>query len=96
MNSTTASVRNAMARPLPPPGPGGARPAEDRPHGDPWQAFGYIVAGVMFYGAIGYGLDRWLETSFLVVLGILGGAALGIYMTFKRFDISTDPRQETR
>ena len=27
----------------------------------------------------------WLGTSFLVVLGILAGAGLGIYMTFKRF-----------
>jgi ATP synthase protein I len=83
-----------MARPLPPPGPGGARPAEDRPHRDPnpqaQQAFGYIVAGVLFYGAIGYGLDRWLGTSLLVVLGIFVGAGLGIYMTFKRFDISAE------
>ena len=83
-----------MARPLPPPGPGGARTAENRPHGDPNragnQAFGYIVAGVLFYGAVGYGLDRWLGTSLLVVLGILAGAGLGIYMTFKRFTIPAD------
>lgn len=85
-----------MARPHPPTGSGGARPAEDRPQGDPWQAFGYIVAGVAFYGAIGYLLDRWLGTSLLVVLGIFAGAGLGIYMTFKRFDISTDSRQEKR
>ena len=53
--------------------------------GDPWHAFGYLVAGVLFYGAVGWALDRWLGTSFLVVIGILFGAGLGIYMTFSRF-----------
>jgi len=84
-----------MARPLPPTGQPGSAPAADRPQGDPWQAFGYIVAGVLFYGGIGFGLDRWLDTKFLVVIGIFLGAGLGIYMTFKRFN-STDARQETR
>lgn len=57
----------------------------DAPAGDPWHAFGYLVAGVFFYGAVGWALDRWLGTSFLVVIGILFGAGLGIYMTFSRF-----------
>lgn len=58
----------------------------DRPRGDPWHAFGYLVAGVLMYGLIGFFLDRWLGTSFLVAIGILLGAGLGIYMTFKRFN----------
>ena len=57
----------------------------DSPAGDPWHAFGYLVAGVLFYGVVGWALDRWLGTSFLVVIGILFGAVLGIYMTFARF-----------
>ena len=75
-----------MARPLPPPGQSGARPAEDRPQGDPWHAFGYVVSGVLTYGAIGFGLDWWLGTSFLVAIGIVAGAVLGLYMTFARFN----------
>lgn len=55
------------------------------PQGDPWLAFGYLVAGVFLYGALGWLADRWLGTSFLVVIGILFGAGLGIYMTFRRF-----------
>jgi F0F1-type ATP synthase assembly protein I len=43
------------------------------------------VAGVLVYGLIGWALDQWLDTSFLVVIGILFGAAMGIYMTWKRF-----------
>ncbi len=53
--------------------------------GDPWHAVGYLGAGVGFYGAVGWALDRWLGTSFLVVLGILGGALLGLYLTWVRF-----------
>lgn len=38
------------------------------------------------YGLIGWFVDRWLGTSFVVVIGILLGAGLGIYMTFARFN----------
>lgn len=58
----------------------------DEPQGDPWHAFGALVAGVLVYGLIGWALDRWLGTEFLVVVGILTGAVLGIYMTWKRFN----------
>lgn len=54
--------------------------------GDPWHAFAYIVSGVLFYGALGWLADRWLGTSFLVAVGILVGAGLGIYLTIARFD----------
>ena len=54
--------------------------------GDPWHAHGYLVAGVLVYGLLGWVADRWLGTSFLVVIGILLGAGFGIYMTIARFD----------
>lgn len=81
MTGTAASVRTAMARQLPPP----AEPDEN-PKGDPWNAVGYIVAGVALYGFGGWALDRWLGTSFLVAIGILVGAGFGIYMTYARFN----------
>jgi F0F1-type ATP synthase assembly protein I len=62
-----------------------AEPPSDT-QGDPWHAFGYLVSGVLIYGLLGWLLDRWWETSFMVVVGILGGAGLGIYMTFARFN----------
>ncbi len=77
MTSATASVRTAM-------------PVHDTPSveptGDPWQAVGYLTAGVMFYGFLGWAADRWLGTSWLVAVGIVGGAALGIYLTWVRFN----------
>lgn len=62
--------------------------------GDPWQAFGYVVAGVAFYGFLGWLLDRWWGTSFLVAVGILVGAGLGIYMTLKRYGLLGTPLDE--
>lgn len=78
-----------MSQPEPAPRSSSATPAESPEQaskGDPWHAFGYLVAGVLMYGALGWFADRWLGTSFLVVIGIVLGAGLGIYMTIKRFD----------
>lgn len=58
---------------------------EERPKGDPWHAFGYVVAGVAFYGLLGWLADQWLGTRYLVAVGILAGATLGIYLTAARF-----------
>jgi hypothetical protein len=55
---------------------------DDSPRRDPWRAFGYLVAGVAFYGVVGALLDWWLGTDFLVAVGIIVGAVLGIYMTW--------------
>lgn len=57
----------------------------DTPSGDPWHAFGYLVSGVLGYGLLGWLVDRWLGTSFVVGIGIVVGAGLGIYLTIARF-----------
>jgi hypothetical protein len=48
--------------------------------GDPWAAFGYLVAGVAVYGALGWGLATWLHASYLLPIGIVVGAVLGLVM----------------
>lgn len=67
-------------------------PSQDEPKGDAWHAFGYIVSGVALYGVLGWLADRWLGTSFLVAVGIILGAGLGIFMTVSRFQAIL-PRQ---
>jgi ATP synthase protein I len=59
--------------------------SQEEPQGDPWHAFGYIVSGVAVYGVLGWLADRWLGTSFLVAVGIILGAGLGIFLTVSRF-----------
>ena len=56
-----------------------------RPSADPWQGFGYLVAGVSIYGVLGWLADRWLATSFLVAVGIVVGAGFGLWLTIVRF-----------
>ena len=68
----------------------------DAPRGDPWNAFGYVVAGVATYGLVGFGLDRWWGTSFLVAVGIMIGAVLGLYMTWSRFKAPSETGRPDR
>jgi hypothetical protein len=62
-------------------------PAPDAPApgGDPWAAFGYLVAGVLFYGALGWGLSVWLHAEYWIPVGILVGAGFGMYLVFARY-----------
>ena len=57
--------------------------------GDPWHAVGYLSAGVLLYGVLGWLADQWLGTSFLVAVGILAGSGLGLYLTWNRFNRPT-------
>lgn len=52
---------------------------------DAWRSIAYLISGPLIYGAIGYGLDRWLNTSWLVGVGIVGGMALSLYLIWFRY-----------
>ncbi|WP_122818188.1 AtpZ/AtpI family protein [Nocardioides pantholopis] len=62
-----------------------------QPQPDPWQAVSMMLAGVLFYGVLGWLADRWLGTDFLVAIGILVGAGLGVYSVVKRFGAPEEP-----
>ena len=49
-----------------------------------WSIIGTLVAGVLAWGAIGWLLDRWLGTSYLVAVGIIVGMAGAFYLIIKR------------
>ena len=63
----------------------GRPPEDDQGGGDPWAAFGYLVAGVGFYGLAGWALGWWLHLDYLAPLGIVIGAVFGLYLVFTRF-----------
>lgn len=67
------------------------QPAPFRGGGDPWAAFGYLVAGVAVYGAIGYGFGAWLHARFLTAVGVVLGAALGLYLVIRQFGPGAPP-----
>ncbi len=65
-------------QPVPPPGGGGSGSL------DPSVALGYVIAGPLFYGGVGWLLDRWLGITLLLPIGALLGSAGGIYLLMKR------------
>ena len=79
-----------------PPHDRAAEPYVETPRQDPWGAFGYVVSGVAVYGLVGWGLDQWWNTNFMVAIGIVAGAGLGLWMTWKAFGATPPPADDDR
>ena len=66
--------------------------SEPGPHKEPsgrgadivWSIIGTLIAGVLAWGFIGWLLDRWLGTSYLVAVGIIVGMAGAMYLIIRR------------
>ena len=50
-----------------------------------WTIIAYLVAGLGFWGGIGYLLDRFFKTDFLTVIGMLLGLGTGLYLIWIKF-----------
>lgn len=50
-----------------------------------WSIVGYLLSGLLIWGGIGWALDRWLDTTYLVLIGMLLGAGSSIYLVWLRF-----------
>ena len=50
-----------------------------------WSFIGTLIAGVLAWGGIGWLLDRWLGTRYLVAVGIVVGMAGAFYLIIKRY-----------
>ena len=50
-----------------------------------WSIIGTLVAGVLAWGGIGWLLDRWLGTRYLVAVGIVVGMAGAFYLIIRRY-----------
>ncbi|HET9292482.1 MAG TPA: AtpZ/AtpI family protein [Actinomycetes bacterium] len=50
-----------------------------------WSIIGTLIAGVLAWGGIGWLLDRWLGTRYLVAVGIIVGMAGAFYLIIKRY-----------
>lgn len=62
------------------PAPGGRVPTPD-----PWAAISYLVTGVGVWGGVGWLVDQWLGTGVFVGVGVLVGAAAGVYLVYLRY-----------
>lgn len=45
----------------------------------------YLISGPVVFGGAGWGLDHWLGTGFLTVIGLLVGMALSLYVVWLRY-----------
>ena len=50
-----------------------------------WRAFAYLLSGPLVYGGLGWLLDSWFGTEFLLPVGIVGGMALSLYLIWFRY-----------
>ena len=51
--------------------------------GEAWSYLSTIISGLVVWGAIGYGLDKWLGTRpVLFVIGVLVGNFAGCYLVY--------------
>ena len=51
-------------------------------------ALSYILAGVLFYGGLGWLVGRWLHQPWLIAVGLIAGMAASTYVISKRFGSS--------
>ena len=63
------------------PSPSGQEPGQQ----DAFTALSYILAGLLLYGGLGWLGDHFLHTRFLLPIGLLLGAGLGIYLVIRRY-----------
>ena len=50
-----------------------------------WSIFGYLLSGLIFWGGIGSGLDKWLDKGIFTLIGLLVGISGAIYLVWLRF-----------
>lgn len=51
---------------------------------DAWSIMSYLLSGMVVWGGAGWLLDRWLHTSFLVVIGLVLGTVLAYVLIWAR------------
>ena len=46
---------------------------------------GYLLSGLLFWGGVGWALDKWLGTTYLLLVGLILGAGAALYLVWLRF-----------
>lgn len=50
-----------------------------------WSIFSYLLSGLLLWGAMGWGLDKWLNTSYFLLAGLIIGVMVSTYLVWLRF-----------
>ena len=76
---------SASGRPAEPGRNSSGRPPGADEENAGWSVFGYLIAGMAFYGGIGWLIARWTRLAFLFPVGMLLGLVLGIVLILYRY-----------
>ena len=49
-----------------------------------WSIFGYLVSGLLFWGGAGWAADRFLNTKYFTLVGLLVGMGGALYLVWLR------------
>jgi hypothetical protein len=50
-----------------------------------WTIIAYLIAGLGFWGGVGYLADRLFKTNFLAIIGMCFGLGTGLYLIWIKF-----------
>ncbi len=64
---------------------GAMEDGEPAPEAGAWGVTSYLISGPLMLGGVGWLLDHWLGTGFLLPIGILAGMALSMYVIWVRY-----------
>ncbi|CAM4129566.1 AtpZ/AtpI family protein [Janibacter anophelis] len=54
----------------------------------------YLITGPLLFGAIGWGIDRWLGVTGFIAAGIIAGMGLSLYTIWLRYGTSQAPTHD--
>jgi len=57
-----------------------------------WTIIAYLIAGLGFWGGVGYLADRYFKTGFLAILGMGFGLGTGLYLIWIKFIKQSPPQ----
>ena len=60
-------------------------PFRRRGEADAWSAFSYVLSGMLLWGAVGWGVSRWLGSPAWIGLGLMVGTTAGVALVWLRY-----------
>ena len=52
---------------------------------DAWNAFSYVLSGMLLWGGVGWLLSLWLGSRAFIGLGLMVGTAAGVALVWLRY-----------
>jgi len=47
--------------------------------------FGYLISGMVFYGALGWLISRWTHLALIFPIGMLVGLGIGVFAVIYKY-----------